>query len=1071
MRSFLKKTGRFAARGIFSLLALFIIALISLQIILVVGINAVNTGRGTGFILEKVNHALQSSGYRVSFDALYYDPVQGISLREFSVADSQGPFLHIDRFSAKASFAMMPLRILSVSAHGNVMTLSRLPAAQNEPKKAGAVSLQPFAVPDIYFRKVSLSNLSFEKLVLEKAVLGKPYEFSPSFKADIWLGEDIAFSAALKPGMGALAENVETPETIAISGGFAPKTLELSARTFSVQAPSYTLSGEGTAGLGAEGRIAVSAQAEHSDLAALTGDAFQSARATLAANGSWAAPSIDLAASLLTKSLKERGLGDISVGLKTENIQDGLKGRAKIETAFHEAPVTIEAALSYDAPELSISDIRGSAPEISVGGNLVLSLQNFLANGSLRMAAADLSRYKALAGMDIAGKLEVKSTLKASAAGEQAADIDITAGDIAVDRYKIRSLKAQADLPSLSPPWPQAAKIDAKGLQITPDIVLDTFKAVVAESPAGAYKLSLNGGGAVPSPVSFDGAAEISDLAQQVPVFRNIAFTIRQGASSAKITGDFSQERMNISLAAKDFRASDIPAPLPEQLNAVRIDLDAAVTGSPAHPETRATAKLRGIGSGPYKDAAIDINAAYKDALAQATISGAGEGIRALTVSASAPLTWGVMPFHFTLDPAAPLQGKIAADLDLAAISALFLPPTQSLSGTLTANGTLQGTVSAPDPRASLRMSGARFEDGESGVVVDRMNASAAVTRNSLTLESLSATDGQDGTISGKGTLALDSGGANLALQVRNFNAPRSDLANGFLNADMALKGNGKSFEISGKADILEMNILIPEKFSSRIPQLNIIEDTKETGPGLLDMLKLGITIDAKNQIFVRGWGLDAEFGGNIAVTGTAAKPQFNGAFTSRRGRFEEFGKRFTLAHANLQFQGSIPPSPYLDIEATTPAGDVTGSILLTGSAQSPSIKFSSVPALPEDEVLSRILFGKDSTKISPFQAVQLAQTLRRFSGEGGGGFDPLNALRSATGLDDISVETDESGGTSVGAGKYLTDNVYLQFSKGKVENSGEATIQIELTPSMKIESEIGQDAQGGGGIFWKRDY
>ncbi len=1070
MAAILKKTGRFFVRGGLSILALFVIALIALQILLVVGINAVNTGRGTGFILEKANSAMQDSGYNVSFTSLTYDPVQGVSLRDFSVSDREGPFLHIDKFSVRASLAMVPLRMLDVAVRGNVMTLSRLPAAQEDIETADKDALQPFTTPDLYFHKISVSPLSFEKVVLEEAVLGQPYVLSPFVRADISLGRDIRFDLDFKPGMAMLAETIEAPENLVLTGSFAPKSLDLAVETFVASAKSYDLSAQGTANIGKNGIIDVSAKAEHRDLAAITQHALQSMSASLSAKGALSAPAIDLAAKIVTKNLKERGLSDISVEVTTDNIQDGLQGQAKIETAFQEMPVTLEAALSYAAPELSVREIKGRAPDITVGGDIVFSTETALIDGTLTLTGSNLARYKDLAGIDLAGKINAKSVFK-PADGEQAADIDVSGSDIVLQTYKIKKVDAQASLASLANPWPQSAKVNATGVQITNDITLDTLNAAIAQGDGITYKLSVNGKGSMPSPVSFDGTTNLSDLTQAVPVFENIALNLRLGNSSAAIKGGFSTEQVNLSVAAKDFRGADIPASLPEQLKGMRIDLSGTVTGDTAQPKTDISATLRGVGSGAYETATIDLNFAHDGTKATVDVSGKGQGIRKLSIVASAPLTWGILPFQFTLDQDAPLQGTLAADLDLGAISRLFLPPTQSLAGVVTANGTIDGTIAAPDPKASLRLSSARFEDSASGILIDRMNAAAAVTKNSLTLQSLSATDGKDGTISGKGTLYFDSSAANLSLQARNFNAPRSELANGFLNADLALKGTGQKLNLSGSADILEMNIMIPEKFSSNIPQLNIVEEEKEQKPGMLDALTLDVTVQANNQIFVRGWGLDAEFGGKIAVTGTASTPQFNGAFTSRRGRFEEFGKRFKLERANLQFQGSIPPSPYLDIEATTPAGDVTGSILLTGSAQSPSIKFASTPSLPEDEVLSRILFGKDSTKISPFQAVQLAQTIRRFSGEGGGGFDPLDAIRSATGLDDISVDTDETGGASVGAGKYLTDNVYLEFSKGKAENSGAATIQIEVTPSINVESEIGQDAQGGGGIFWKHDY
>ena len=45
----------------------------------------------------------------------------------------------------------------------------------------------------------------------------------------------------------------------------------------------------------------------------------------------------------------------------------------------------------------------------------------------------------------------------------------------------------------------------------------------------------------------------------------------------------------------------------------------------------------------------------------------------------------------------------------------------------------------------------------------------------------------------------------------------------------------------------------------------------------------------------------------------------------------------------------------------------------------------------------------------------------------------------------------------------------YLQVGGG--DKGGEAKVQIELTPNVKVESEIGQDARAGGGLFWEWEY
>jgi len=176
--------------------------------------------------------------------------------------------------------------------------------------------------------------------------------------------------------------------------------------------------------------------------------------------------------------------------------------------------------------------------------------------------------------------------------------------------------------------------------------------------------------------------------------------------------------------------------------------------------------------------------------------------------------------------------------------------------------------------------------------------------------------------------------------------------------------------------------------------------------------------------------------------------------------------RRFDLEHANLNFRGFIPPSPYLDIKATSDLEEIIASVTLTGPLEAPSLGFSSVPSLPGDEILARILFGRDLNSIT----LQLKQTIDRFTGHGGTGFDPVARIRELTGFDEIRIDPGAEGG-AVGVGKYLTDDVYLELEKGHGETSGGANLEIELTPSITLESKIAQDAQTGAGVLWSWDY
>lgn len=1073
MISFSKKIGLAIMRSALALFAVFFIALIAVQFILVVGINLISTGRGTGFIVEKVNQALESSGYQVGFDALYYDPVRGFTVYDLSLSDQEGEFLSLDKFSLSVSLALSPLKTLSLSAQGGTLSIDRIPVSEKEPAEEEPDGIKPFKVPNIYFTKIIISPLSFDNIILGEAVSGKPYMFSPSLQAKIILDKAINVKMQISPGLPDFTTGFSAPEALHFSGAITPNTLDFAVDDLSVHAPSYGFALQGKGSLSDRGSITVKGQARHDDLSQLTGGSFKQASLKFFVDGPVKGPALDITGSVITGELKERGLSDVAISLQTADMTQGMKGILSLQTIFQEEPVVLESTLSYEASLLHMTDIKCSAPSISLTGGGVLSTDTTLFDGKIAISANDIARYSALAGVALGGKLNADIALKASEIQQQSAEISVSISNGVFDTVKVRSFSASVVMDSLSTPWPQSAKIDVSSMQLAEDVTLDKLNASISEAGDQAYRLNIKGAGKIPYPVSFDGSASLSDLTQEIPAAHNIALNVKQGTSLVKLSGDFTRDAVDLALSTSDFRGHDLVGLLPEQLKDLRIDLNATMKGAPSLPKTDVTAEIRSIGGGAYQNASLSLKAQHDGEKISAQMTGKGTGIQTLDANAAVPMRLSLIPYSFVLDKTAPLSGAMTVRLDLEAISPLFLPPSQKLSGSLDTDATLTGTLAMPVPSATLRMHGVDFEDSENGIFISDIAASSNITQDALKLTSLSATDGKDGRLSGNGSLSFKGGTTNISARMHKFNVPRSDLANGIIDADLSLKGSSSGLLLSGGIDVTEMNVLIPESFSSRIPQLNIVSDDQGGGRNFLESLALDIMIDAHNQMFVRGWGLDAEFGGKIAITGTANDPQLNGTLSSRRGRFEEFGKRFTLARAELRFQGSTPPSPYLDIEATTPAGDVTGSILFTGPVKSPSIKFASTPALPEDEVLSRILFGKESSKISPFQAVQLAQAIRRYSGQGGGGpdIDPLGMIRSATGLDDISVQTDESGGTNVDVGKYLTDNVYLEFSKGKAENSGEATIQIEVTPSVNIESKIGQDAQGGGGVFWKHDY
>lgn len=230
--------------------------------------------------------------------------------------------------------------------------------------------------------------------------------------------------------------------------------------------------------------------------------------------------------------------------------------------------------------------------------------------------------------------------------------------------------------------------------------------------------------------------------------------------------------------------------------------------------------------------------------------------------------------------------------------------------------------------------------------------------------------------------------------------------------------------------------------------------------------IALDIELQAPGRVFVRGRGLDAELGGSLRLGGETGDIIPSGSFGLIRGRLDLLGNRFNLTDGSASMQGSF--MPFIRLVASTESGGVMTSIELEGEALEPEIRFTSVPELPQDEVLARLIFRRSLASLSPFQAAQLAMSVATLTGHSEGSF--LTRARQSLGLDDLDVITVEDGDTAVRAGRYLTENIYTDITVDS-GGRGEVSINLDLSPSVTLRGRTDTEGSTGVGVFFERDY
>jgi len=228
----------------------------------------------------------------------------------------------------------------------------------------------------------------------------------------------------------------------------------------------------------------------------------------------------------------------------------------------------------------------------------------------------------------------------------------------------------------------------------------------------------------------------------------------------------------------------------------------------------------------------------------------------------------------------------------------------------------------------------------------------------------------------------------------------------------------------------------------------------------------LDLTIHAPARIFIRGRGLDAELGGALRLRGTTADVIPEGRFDLIRGRLDILGKRLDLTEAFADLQGDF--DPYLRIVSATESGGTSIRFVIEGIVSNLTVSISSSPSLPEDEILSRLLFGRELKKISALQALQIAAAVSTLAGGSGAGI--VSRLREQFGLDDLDVSTSETGETGVRVGKYITENIYSDVTVNSAGKS-EINLNLSVTPSVTARGTLTSDGNSGLGLFFEKDY
>lgn len=437
---------------------------------------------------------------------------------------------------------------------------------------------------------------------------------------------------------------------------------------------------------------------------------------------------------------------------------------------------------------------------------------------------------------------------------------------------------------------------------------------------------------------------------------------------------------------------------------------------------------------------------------------------------------------------AAPLSGGIRFNGPADTLFSFTGLTGQSFAGPVGLAADFSCRVSDPCLNGVILGKDLTYESLAYGTRLTGMNVAGRFTGNTLELTSLTAKAGS-GTLaaSGKVSLSADAGyPMDLSVTLDKARLARSEALSATATGTLRLtKAAGETALLSGTLRLPETRYQIVREGAAQVPRLSGVRFKPPVGAvritgdepapsitSVFALVRLDLHLRASEQLFVSGMGLESEWSANFNLAGTSAAPILTGKVELVRGTLGFAGHSFRMEQGLVVFTGGKTIDPTVAITATDSIEDIDVSVNVSGRALNPQVDFTSSPALPDDEVLSRILFGSSIANLSAIQAVQLAGSLNSLRATGGG-LNPLGKLRSAAGIDRLRILAPDQvtgRGTAVAAGQYLTDDIYVELITD-ARGFTATQLEVSVTRWLSVLSQAGGSGVNSVNVRIKKNY
>lgn len=365
------------------------------------------------------------------------------------------------------------------------------------------------------------------------------------------------------------------------------------------------------------------------------------------------------------------------------------------------------------------------------------------------------------------------------------------------------------------------------------------------------------------------------------------------------------------------------------------------------------------------------------------------------------------------------LAVNMQADLRLMQI---FMPFLEDLGGPLNVSTTISGSIKKPEILGSLNAENTFIKIKNFPHPLERLTTEIVFSQSKILINKI---QGQiaGGKLSAEGGMVINGikdlpTTVHLRLESVTFNVPDKVRSSG--DADLLFSGNWFPFTLSGTYHV--SSGLVEKEFTEDSGGIAGIKQSiylpKLIREGQFEPIQLDLQIILERNILVKNSLLDAAVTGQLQIKGPPGNPILLGKIvTEKKSKLIFKDKVFDIQNGVIDFVDPSEINPNLYIAATSRINEYDISLLAQGPSKTLGFRLTSVPPLPEQDIISLIALGiTSSTTISNLQAGQ--QTEQQLGLEIGGAVlaKPISkAFESTLGLNlQVTSQYDSTRNISV---------------------------------------------------------